>query len=164
MGIVCEFYLVNDNIIDRFSENPEDSEDYFYDNYINTEGEFHSEGESYFYVDKAWDIAKFLISQNDTSKEKILDGLLGEPFKKLEDTYYIKATDVAKMYQILDQISLQQIEDAYDESKMQKPYVYNAGHFTKENSWDYILKHVKTILSAFKKASENGKGIIVRKG
>lgn len=161
MGIVCEFYLVDDNFIDVFSDNPKTSERNFYDNYVSPDGQFHNEEENYFYCDKAWDIANFLISQNDTSKEKILDGLLGQSLENLEGLSYIKTIDVAKMNKILDQISLQQIEDAYDISKMKDPYVYNAGHFTKENNWNYILNHAKTILKAFKKAAENGKGIII---
>ena len=164
MGIVCEFYLVDDHIINKFSKSSEVSEEYFYNHYVNPDGSFHDEGENYFYSDKAWDIAKFLICQNDTSQEKILDGLLGQPFEKLEDVSYIKATNVAKMDKIINQISLQQVEGAYDESQMQNPYVYNAGYFTKEKDWDYILNHVKTFLKAFNKAAENGKGIIVRKG
>ena len=47
---------------------------------------------------------------------------------------------------------------------MQKPYVYNAGDFTKEKNWDYVLNHVKTIFKAFTKASANGKEIILCKG
>jgi hypothetical protein len=164
MGIVCEFYLVDDTFIDGFSENPEASERYFYDNYASPDGQFHKEGENNFYSDKAWDIASFLLTQNDTSEEKILDGLLGESLENLEGLSYIKTINVAKMNTILHQISLQQIEEAYDESKMRDPYVYNAGHFTKHNNWDYILDHVKTILKAFEKATENKKGIIICKG
>nr|WP_315242000.1 DUF1877 family protein [uncultured Flavobacterium sp.] len=164
MGIVCEFYLVNDNFIDEFLENPEALERHFYDNYVSPDGEFHDEGENFFYSDKGWDIASFLISQNDTSQEKILSGLLGQPLENLEGLSYIKTMNVAEMNQILNLISPQQIENAYDESKMQDPYVYNAGYFTKENNWDYILNHVETILKAYSKAAEKGKGIIVCKG
>ncbi|MBP1222847.1 DUF1877 family protein [Flavobacterium sp. 1355] len=164
MGIVCEFYLVYNNFINEFLENPEAFERHFYDNYASPDGEFHHEGEDNFYCDKAWDIASFLIRQNDTSKEKILSGLLGQPLENLEGLSYIKAINVAEMNKILNQISLQQIEEAYDESKMQDPYIYNAGYITKEKSWDYILHDVETIFTAFKKAAENGKGIIVCKG
>ncbi|WP_264536812.1 YfbM family protein [Flavobacterium sp. N1736] len=164
MGIVCEFYLVDDKFIHEFSENPKELEKHFYDNYVNPDGDFHDEGENYFYSDKAWNIASFLISQNDTSQEKILAGLLGEPLENLEGLSYIKTINVAGMNQILNQISMQQIEDAYDESKMKDPYVYNAGYFTKENSWNYILHHVEIIFTAFKKAAENGKAIIVCRG
>lgn len=164
MGIVCEFYLVDDNFIDEFLESQEATERYFYDNYANPDGEFHDEGENNFYSDKAWDIASFLIRQNDTSQEKILSGLLGQPLENLEGLSYIKTMNVAEMNQILNQISPQQIEDAYDESKMQDPYVYNAGYITKEKSWNYILHHVEIIFKAFKKASEKGKRIIVCRG
>lgn len=164
MGIVCEFYLVDDNFIDEFSENPEILERHFYDNYVNPDGEFHDEGENYFYSDKAWDIASFLIIQNDVSQEKILTGLLGQPLENLDGLSYIKTMNVSEMNKVLKQISPQQIEEAYDVSKMQDPYVYNAGYITKENSWDYILHHVKIIFTAFKKASEKGKGIIICKG
>jgi hypothetical protein len=164
MGIVCEFYLVDDSLIDEFSEAPEALERHFYDNYASPDGEFHQEGEDNFYCDKAWNIASFLINQNDTSKEKILSGLLGQPLENLEGLSYIKAINVAKMNQIMNQISLQQIEEAYDESKMQDPYIYNSGYITKEKNWNYILHDIETILTAFKKASEKGKGIIVSKG
>ena len=164
MGIVCEFYLVDDTFIDAFLESPKDSEDYFYEHYASPDGQFHNDEENCFYCDKAWDIASFLIIQNDISQDKILDGLLGLPLENLEGLSYIKAINVAKMNEILNQVSLQQIEDAYDISKMKDSYVYNAGRFTKENSWDYILNHVKTILRAFKKAVENDKAIIICKG
>ncbi|RZJ53369.1 MAG: DUF1877 family protein [Flavobacterium sp.] len=164
MGIVCEFYLVDDQFINGFSEDPQAYEYDFSENYTDPDGKFHNEGVSNFYTDKAWDIASFLIQENDTSQEKILSGLLGQPLEDIERLSYIKSFDVAKMNEIMSLISLQQITEAYNEEKMQDPYVYNAGWFTKESNWDYILDHVKTIFEAFKKAAEGNKGIIVSKG
>ena len=49
-------------------------------------------GNNYFYSDKAWDIANFLIQQNDTSKEKILQELMGakEDMQATIDELYSK--------------------------------------------------------------------------
>ncbi|SHL12520.1 DUF1877 family protein [Flavobacterium chilense] len=163
MGIVCGLHLIDDEFIDQFLESPEESENYFLEHYVNPDGKFHNEGENFFYLDKAWDIASFLIVENDTSEEKVLSNLFGQ-FLKDSDWSYIKTIDVVKKNIVMSQISLQQIDEAYNESKMQDPYVYNAGYFTKTNNWDYILNHVKIIFTAFKKATENGKGIIVYKG
>nr|WP_315153204.1 DUF1877 family protein [uncultured Flavobacterium sp.] len=164
MGIVCEFYRIDDNVINTFLQDPIKFESYFYDNYVNPDGQFHDEGNTYFYSDKAWDIANFLIQQNDTSAEKLLDGILGTSIKEIEGISYIKSEDVLKMNNLLIKITSQQIEEAYDEEKMKNPYIYNAGWFTKEENWDYILRHVNTFFEVFEKAAEHSDGIIISRG
>lgn len=164
MGIVCEFYRVDDNVINTFLTNPVEFEDCFYDNYMNPYGQFNDMGNTSFYCDKAWNIASFLIQQNDNSEEKLLNGILGKEIKEVEGMSYIKSEDVFKMNNILLKITSQQIEQAYDDEKMKDPYIYKAGWFTKEENWDYILHDVRTFFDAFKKAAEYREGIIISRG
>ena len=160
MGIVCEFYIVKDKIIEDFLANPIEFEDYFTENYINVFGQFHNEEENMFYCDKAWDIAQFLFQQNSAS----LDELLGKAIENTERKSYIKSKEAKRINEILSQITLHQIEKAYDKTKIQKSDIYNAEKFTKDENWDYILEHIKTFFKAFKKATESDAGIIISRG
>lgn len=160
MGIVCEFYVVKDEIIDEFLAKPSEFEKYFEENYVYVFGEFHKEEENMFYCDKAWDIARFLFQENNSLLEK----LLGTEIENAEGKSYLKAEEAKKINSILSQTNSKQIEEAYNETRIQNSKVYNAGKFTKEENWNYILEHIETFYKAFKKAAENDSGIIVSRG
>ena len=160
MGIVCEFYIVKDKIIEDFLAKPIEFEDYFTENYINVFGQFHNEEENMFYCDKAWDIARFVIQQNDSS----LENLLGSEIENTEGKSYIKSEDAKRINDILSKITLQQIEKTYNQTEIQNSDVYNAEKFTKAENWNYIIEHIQTFYKAFKRAAENDAGIIVSRG
>lgn len=160
MGIVCEFYIVKDTIIDDFLAKPIVFEEYFEENYVYVFGQFHKEEENMFYCDKAWDIARFIIQRNNPSLEK----LLGNEIENTEGKSYIKSEEAKRINDILSKITLQQIEKNYNETEIQNSEVYNAEKFTKTENWNYILEHIGRFYKAFKKAVENDAGIIVSRG
>lgn len=165
MGFICEFYRVEDKIIDQFIGNPKEFERYFYDSYVNPFGEFHREGDNFFYTDKAWDIAMYLLKSNDSSKDKILDKIEGTEVSKYADGFsYIKSQDVKSINNEMRNITIDQVLEVYDDEKMIEDGIYRAGWFTKSDNLDYILDHVKTIQEAFQKSSENNDGILILKG
>jgi hypothetical protein len=164
MGIVCELYTIENSVFNNFVNKPKEFEDYLYENYGNPDGAYHLEDIAFFYLDKAWDIAMYLLIENDSSKEKILSKFEGEIIHKdMEGYNFINSNDVKLMNQILMNISEKEIESAYDVRKMQSKEIYRAGWFTKENNWEYILKHVKNIQLAFLIASEKNNTIIISK-
>lgn len=160
MGIVCEFYVVEDRMIDEFLAKPSEFDEYFEEKYVDFWGQFHHEEENAFYCDKAWDIARFLFQQN----HPLLGNLLGTEIENAEGKSYLKAEEAKKIYHTLSQITSRQLEEAYNETNIQRNKVYNAGKFTKQDHWDYILQHIETFRKAFKKAAENDAGIIVSRG
>ncbi len=165
MGIICEFYRVEDKIIDEFIDKPAQFERYFYDFYVNPDGEFHQEGDNFFYTDKAWDIAIYLLQSNDCSKDKILNKIDGiQVSKKIEGLNFIKSKDVELINNVMKNITTNEILASYDQEKMIKDGIYRAGWFTINNSLEYILHHVETIQKAFQKSSEKGHGILILKG
>jgi hypothetical protein len=160
MGIVCEFYVVKDKIIDEFLAKPSEFEDYFEENYVYVFGKFHKEEENMFYCDKAWDVARYLFQQNSTT----LSELLGREIENTEMKSYIKANEVKKINEIISQITLEQILQTYNEIKIVNDYVYNSERFIETKNWEYVSKHVETFYKAFKTAAENNAGIIVSRG
>jgi hypothetical protein len=160
MGIVCEFYVVEDKMIDEFLAKPSEFDEYVEEKYVDFLGQFHHEEENTFYCDKAWDIARFLFLQN----HPLLGNLLGKELENVEGKSYLKAEKAKKIYHTLSQITSRQIEEAYNETNIQRTKVYSAGKFTKQDHWDYILQHIETFQKAFKKAAENDAGIIVSRG
>jgi hypothetical protein len=165
MGIICEFYCLENETIINLIDNPKDFEYYLTENHTNPDSENHLEGENFFYLDKAWDIAMFLLRQNDSSSEKLLSKLEGEPIHEEMDGFsIINLQEVKSINQILSNISENEIENTYNIDAMEKANVYRARWFTKNDNWQYILNHVKTIQQAFMIASQKNQVIIVRKG
>jgi hypothetical protein len=165
MGIICELYCLENNIVKELIEFPKEFKDYLLENYTNPNSENHLEGENCFYLDKAWDIAMFLLRQNDSSNDKLLSKLEGKLIHdEMEGFSIISSNEVKLINQILINISENEIETAYDMNKMQEEEIYRAGWFTKKDNWEYILKHVNIIQQAFSIASLKDLTIIVRKG
>jgi hypothetical protein len=164
MGIVCEIYCIKKNIVKELIGDPKKFEEYLIEIYTNSDSENHFEGKNFFYLDKAWDIALFLLRENDSSSDKLLSKLEGAlVHKEMEGCSIISSEEVKLINQILINISENEIETAYDLNKMQEEEIYRAGWFTKKDNWEYILKHVKTIQQAFSIASNEGLTIIIRK-
>ena len=164
MGIICEYYAIENSVFNSFINKPIEFEEYLYEKYGNPDGIYHLEGETFFYLDKAWDIAVFLLKQNDTTNKKILSKLYGKPInKEMEGYSFINSEDVKLICEVITNLTEYQIENAYDEEKMIKDEIYKSGWLNKKNNWDYILNHVRTIQRAFTVASEKNNMLIISK-
>ena len=163
MGIVCGFYRLDDETIEHLKRRPEISQIHIDENYSSVKGKYHIEDDVVFETDKAWDIAKFLLKECDSTIEKVLNDLDGVKIDISGDDHslrYIKSEKVKKIQRVLDSISPDQILKVYDQDKMIQNHVYRADWW-KEPNWDYILSHIETMKKAFAKAAEHGNGIVI---
>jgi len=163
MGIVGEFYRVEDEVIDYFIQHPKEASDYFQDNYNVVYGKFHNEPDRHFYTDKAWDIAIFLLKECDHTENKVISGIKGQLFdpKDWDTPSYLKSTQVNEIADALENITEQQLENALNVEKMKVQNVYRAEWGTKGNWEDYILIHTKELISAFSAAKRYTDGIVI---
>lgn len=164
MGFVCEFYRIDDETIDQFLKNPIWADHFIAENYRSVSGQYYIEDDTAFSIDKAWDIARFLLQQCDSSPQKDLTALYGETIDKTclytDCLRYIKSQKVEKIHLALSQISTECIMKVYDRDKMIEDEVYRADWWDVID-WKYILSHTQTIKNAFAKANEQNEGIIV---
>ena len=164
MGIVCGFYRIKDEIIDQFLKNPTWAYHFISENYQSVSGQYHIEDDTAFSIDKAWDIARFLLQQCDSSPQKNLTSLYGEKINKTsiytDCLHYIKSQMVERIHMALSHISTECIMKVYDRDKMIEDEVYRADWWDVID-WEYILSHIQTIKNAFAKANEQKEGIIV---
>lgn len=164
MGIICELYIIDDQEIQILINSPNTFEDYLMNNYASVFGAKHIEDETVFSMDKAWDIAKFLIKQNDTSQTKILSKLDGLPI--LENSYtgysYILSKEVKEISKYLQCIHSHDIINT-NTATISDNFVYNSEWLQPEN-WSYILEHFYCFQNGFLKASEKNSGIVISIG
>ena len=70
MGIICGLYRIEYKTIEALINNPETSQNWNDENYSNVFGKYHIENETLFERDKGWAVAKFLLKECDSTKEK----------------------------------------------------------------------------------------------
>lgn len=154
MGIVCELYRMSDSDIGKLKEmNPDEAENFLYENYANTEGKYHKYNDTVFSMDKGWAIARFLIKQNDKSEDNFL---------KILDQNFIESENVKRVSSLFNTLESDKIKALCDRKLMVENRVYLAKRletWTESNYWNYILPHIETFKKAFKKASELNSGI-----
>lgn len=162
--MICELYVMNDKEIKMLINTPNTFEEYLSENYRFCEGSKHVENEILFSMDKGWDLAKFLIKQNDKSKTKILNKLDGIPIseEKHSGYYYILSNEVIEINKWLSNINTDEILNSNTET-INDNFVYKAEWLIPEN-WSYILEHVYTFQKAFSKAFDKKHGIIISIG
>lgn len=166
MGIVCDYCRVKDETIDYFANHPDEAREFFETNYFWVTGKYHTADDTVFSTDKAWDIAKFLIKECDTTPDKILNEIDGKTFDEkegLDSLFYIKSDKVKKINFLLRKISEKNLLDAYDQNKLIEKGVYSADLFGLEH-WRYILGHFQTMQKAFAKAEECDDGLVINYG
>ncbi len=155
MGIVCELIRIPDSNIEELRKKPfDDLEEFLDENYSNIDAEQHKE-DIVFYMDKGWDIARFLLMQNDPSKENLLKTL---------DQKFIKSDEVWQINNILHSINNGKVKQSCDRNSMIKKNFYMAKtleHWDDNDFWNYILIHLETYKKAFLIASEQNEGIVV---
>jgi hypothetical protein len=157
MGIVQELYRVSDSDIDMLINiSPESAEEYLSENYSYVYGKYHLEGDTHFYLDKAWHVVHFLFLENDWSESKSLQYLEGTPLTS-DGTYFIKSREVKIIYNILFQIPIENLKNSVDIDRMEREKIYR---FQSAKNWEHIEYYVNEMLKAFKKASECGDGLI----
>ena len=104
MGIICELYRVTDVMISELKTYTEDELlDHIEENYASVSGKYHKENDIVFYLDKAWDVSRFLIISSDTSENKILQNLYGNPIEDKVTYTYLLSNEVLKINKILPQ-------------------------------------------------------------
>ncbi len=164
MGMICEIYIIDDSEIKMLISNPDTFDNYLTDNYSYIYGNKYIENETVFSMDKAWDIAKFLIKQNDKSKKNVLNKLDGLPIseKSYSGNNYILANEVIEINNWLSIIKSDDIMNSNLES-VNDDFVYRAEWLVPEN-WNYILEHFYTFQKAFSKAVEKNSGIVISIG
>jgi hypothetical protein len=160
MGRVLELYRFDDATIDKIHQAPSWAEDYITSNYSNVSGALHRPGDTVFYTDKAWDIARYLIQEYLASKgvyfhvlgEEVHDDLFSDEF------LLIKAQKVKEINALLQQMQLNELEAFYDKQEIaEKCY---RGDWVGDLD-DYVLGHVATIKAAYQKAASGGDGLVV---
>jgi hypothetical protein len=163
MGMICEFYRVTDKVISELKTYTEDElSEYLNENYASVYGKYHRENDVVFCLDKAWDVSRFLIVMNDTSENKILQNIYGNPIN--ENFYsmynYLLSDEILKINKTLQNIEIDDLYNSYDEEKMIEPNIYRATGF----SWTFIKQHIETIMAAFKRSAELNEGLIINIG
>ncbi len=163
MGIVCGLYRFSKETIEQLKSKPEQAQAYIDENYTWVSGKYHIQDEITFEIDKAWDIARFLLIKCDPTIDKKLAHLYGIPINP-DDGWdaprYIDPENVQAVHDTLQMISVEQLVDANDQKEMVQNNVY-AADWWDEPDWDYFKFHIETIKKAFAKAAENGNGIIM---
>ena len=163
MGIVCGFYRINNQLVDYLKDNPEDAYNYLGENYSSVNGKYHIDGDIVFHIDKAWDIAKFLLRKSDLTSDKVLqklDGINIGPTNDGDGLRYIPHNHVKEIHGALEQLSREKLVAAYNQQELIENHVYRADWFAKPD-WEYIFSHVDTMRKAFSRATETGDNIIV---
>jgi hypothetical protein len=162
MGIVGEFYRVEDKVIDYFVQHPREASDFFLENYCVVYGKYHNEPDRHFYADKAWDIGLFLLQSCDPTKQKILGSIKGRLFDPDDwDTpSYIKSPLAKEIAEVLAQISIAQLRLAYNRKKIKAHKIYGA-QAVLDSNWEYHLQNTQSIISAFTAAKRYGDGIVI---
>ena len=158
MGMICAYYRVHDNLIDKFIQNPDKA-----DIWITQRSE--TEKSEIYDLDKAWDIAQFLIKECDRTEAKILEKVIRKAnfFEKvnilINSPRYLKSKEVKEIWSELRRIEEQELKASWNKQKMLSERVYRSDWFTMK-SWDYIMEHVNTVKEAFYQASKNDEGLI----
>jgi len=163
MGVVCGLYRMNKATIEQLKNHPEQAQAYIDENYARVSGQFHIDDELTFEMDKAWDIARFLLQKCDPTNDKklkLIDGSSFIPADGWDAPRYIDPEKVPAVHDTLQMITLQQMVDANDQEEMIQKNVY-AAEWWDEPDWDYFQSHIETIKKAFAKAAENRDGLIL---
>jgi len=126
----------------------DDAEEFLDEKYAWVDGEFHKENDTVFYMDKGWDVTKFLIKKVDPSKNKVLNGL---------DSRFIKSKDAELINDVLEKISIDDLMQVLDTNEM----IENGVYWAEIDEKDYINYHLKAYKDGFKKASELKSGIVI---
>jgi len=161
MGVVCGYYIVNDQIINRFVVHHENAQEFFDINFTNVTGKYHLPYETVFELDKGWDIAHYLLKRCDQTAENVLQFLDGQSFSNKtgsDKCSYIKSETVRKIDLALQSISLKDVMQVHQTIQQLPDDIYGAAFF---DQLEYILNHVDIIKRAFKKAHENNRGIVI---
>lgn len=163
MGIVCGFYRLNNEMLDILKSQPANSQVYLDKNYSWVNGKYHLAEDIVFLLDKAWDIAKFLLIKCDPSSDDVLNELFGSKIDingDWDSPRYVQSEKVKEFHLIFGKISNEDLIKAYDQKEMIESHVYRADwwQFT---DCDYILSHVNTIKRAFAKAAATGDNLVV---
>lgn len=164
MGIVSEYYIVADSLINQWIYKGRGAKEYFDANFSSISGVNHIHEETVFGLDKLWDIAIFLLMKTDSSADKALQNTKGTPFEEayfFETCYYIESNQVKKIKNALEGISILDLEESYNSNELVENNIYGAESFTKENSWESIIELIEIIKNIFRKASENHKGVVI---
>jgi hypothetical protein len=163
MGIVGEFYRVEDEVINYYIQHPEEAEYFFNENFSLVDGQYHNEPDRHFYTDKAWNIAMFLLKECDRTENKVISGIKGQLFdpEDWDTPSYIKSKQAKEIADALERITELDLQKAFDIEKMKAQGVYRADWFSEEDWHDYILVHTRTLMAAFLAAKNYGDGIVI---
>jgi len=149
LGTVCELYRMSDTDINRLSRlSHEEAEEFLDEKYANVDGELHKENDTVFYMDKGWDVTKFLLQKVDPSKDKILNGL---------NSRFIKSNDTELINGVLEKITIDSLIQVLDTNEM----IENEVYWAEIEDKDYINFHLKAYKAGFKKASESNSGLVI---
>lgn len=163
MGTILEFYRLPDEKITALRNQPERSYiKYLQDNYVSVYGSGHKENDTVFSLDKTWDVIGFLIVEADTTANKALKELYGEPLtENYYDGYnYLLSEKVKTIYQLLQEMQTKDLYQFYDDEKMENQSIYKALGF----QWSFIEKQIEIVKSAFQKSADTNCGLIISMG
>jgi Domain of unknown function (DUF1877) len=162
MGIVCEYYIIENEIIDNLKSESENAQNWIDENYSSVNGKYHIENDIVFVIDKGWAVAKYLLKECDITSEKILNSIDGTEINKIEYDFpkFIYSEKVKEIYKMIETITEEKIRKVFNVEKMIENNVYNADFFD-ESNLDFLMLHIDTIKNAFRKATENENGIII---
>jgi hypothetical protein len=163
MGMILEFYRLSDEKITELRNLPERSYvDYLQDNYASVFGSQHKENDTVFSLDKTWDVIKFLIVEADTTVDKALKELYGEPLtENYYDGYnYLFSEKVKTINELLQEIQTKDLYSFYDDEKMERQSIYKTLGF----HWSFLEKQIEIVKLAFQKAAATNCGLIISIG
>jgi hypothetical protein len=162
MGMICEFYRLNDDdILNLKKSTTREIVDFLDENYASTNGKKHYQGDTVFSLDKAWDVTRYLIQASDFDHRNLLENIYGYSLTKEYEGYgFLLSKDVQVMNEVLQMIETHSFFSFYDEDKMYEANIYKPKGF----SFGFILEHFLLVKLAFQKASNSNSGLIISIG
>jgi hypothetical protein len=163
MGRILELYRLSDAMIDKIHKDPVWAESYITNNYASVSGALHQQNDTVFSIDKAWDVARYLIQKYLVSKgssypifgEHHHDELFNDEFLA------IKSPQVQEINALLQEMQPEQLNAFYNKPEIAE--LCYQGDWV-EHLDDYVLRHIATIKEAYQKAAAHEEGLVVRTG
>jgi hypothetical protein len=165
MGLICEFYRIDDATIDKIIDDPKWGYDFILLNYAEVGGSCHVENDTVFSTDKAWAIADYLISQYAISKGfeiNVLGDKVEKDYSGSEGLRVIKSQEVNHVNELIKHIDTSTISEFYDREDTIRNNLYRAHWIEKVDH--YVISHVVTFKEAYSKAVSENNGLVVRIG
>ncbi len=158
MGMICNLLRVTRTELEEYLKDSSLLDNRLYDD------ESDDENSNLVDIDKSWDGIIFLLrrQKSDGSLTKVI--FSGQIIDEEQDLgygpgQYLTPEQVKEMNEEISKISIDELSEKYDASKMIELEVY-PNVWEDENALNYLTEYFKTIQEVYAKASKNDEAII----